>query len=215
MRRGIWRCRRHAVSRYDCAGERIGEASGTSFATPVASHGIIGLAARLGPSLTSPEVLRAFALHFAQSPDSQPAEDVGFGRLAERYDGHWNYEPHEATILYRDSIERNQVISLPFPLVAAAVAGRTVELSWTLVLTAATDPPTPSTTPRTSLTFSSPNVPPSCARCSTPTIGQERRGPRWVGPLQAPGCGPPPPQGWHAFGVRGDGARSRTGRESL
>jgi hypothetical protein len=122
------------------AGERVGEAGGTSFATPTATHGIAGLAARLGPALTSPDVLRAFALHFAEPPISQPVTEVGAGRLAERYDEHWNCEANEATILYRDSIERDQVISLPFPLVGDAVAGRTIDLSWTLVFTAPTDP---------------------------------------------------------------------------
>lgn len=122
------------------AGGRVGEAGGTSFATPTATHGIASLAARLGPGLTSPDVLRAFALHFAETPTSQPTTEVGAGRFAERYDEHWNCEPNEATILYRDSIERDQVISLPFPLVADAVAGRTVDLSWTVVFTAPTDP---------------------------------------------------------------------------
>lgn len=122
------------------AGERVGEAGGTSFATPTVTHGIAGLAARIGPALTSSDVLRAFALHFAEPPTSQPTTEVGAGRLAERYDNHWNCEPNEATILYRDSIERDQVISLPFPLVGDAVADRTIDLSWTLVFTAPTDP---------------------------------------------------------------------------
>jgi hypothetical protein len=122
------------------AGPRIGETAGTSMATPAAGHGIIGLAARLGPSLATPDVLRAFALHFAEPPDGQPVDEVGFGRLLERYDERWNCQPHEATILYRDTIERDQVISLPFPLVAEAVAGRMVDLAWTLVFTAPTDP---------------------------------------------------------------------------
>jgi hypothetical protein len=122
------------------AGSRIGEAIGTSFAAPTAGHGIIGLAARLGPTLAEPDVLRAFALHFAEPPDGPPAEEVGFGRLLERYDPRWNCQPNEATILYRDSIERDQAIAMPFPLIADAVAGRTVDLSWTLVFTAPTDP---------------------------------------------------------------------------
>jgi hypothetical protein len=122
------------------AGPQFGVSCGTSFATPLAMHGIIGLAARLGPQRTSPDVLRAFALHFAEAPNRQPVEEVGFGRLLERYDERWNCQPNEATVLYRDTIERDQVISLPFPLVADAVAGHTVELTWTLVFTAPTDP---------------------------------------------------------------------------
>ncbi|MEQ9112674.1 MAG: S8 family peptidase [Miltoncostaeaceae bacterium] len=122
------------------AGGTVGEAWGTSFAAPTAAHGIASLAARMGAGHTSPDVLRAFALHFADSPTSQPTPEVGAGRLAERYDDHWNCAPNEATILYRDSIERDQSISLPFPLVGQAVAGRMVALSWTVVFTAPTDP---------------------------------------------------------------------------
>lgn len=112
----------------------------SSMAAPAAGHGIIGLAARLGPTLATPDVLRAFALHCAEPPDGQPVDEVGFGRLLERYDERWNCQPNEATILYRDTIERDQMISLPFPLVADAVAGRIVYLAWTLVFTASTDP---------------------------------------------------------------------------
>ena len=92
------------------------------------------------PDSANPDVLCAFALHFAEPPTSQSATEVGAGRLAERYDEHWNCEPNGATILYRDSIERAGVISLPFPLVGDAAAGRTVDLSWTVVFTAPTDP---------------------------------------------------------------------------
>jgi hypothetical protein len=121
-------------------GAQVGESCGTSFAAPLATHGILGLAARLGPQLTSPDLLRAFALHFAEPPNSQPIDEVGFGRLLERYDERWNCQANEATVLYRDTIERDQVISLPFPLVGDVVAGRTVELRWTLAFTAPTDP---------------------------------------------------------------------------
>ena len=96
--------------------------------------------ARLGPQLTTPDLLRAFALHFAEAPNGQPIEEVGFGRLLERYDERWNCQANEATVLYRDTIERDQVISLPFPLVGDVVAGRTVDLRWTLVFTAPIDP---------------------------------------------------------------------------
>src|SRR5580692_3544722 len=122
------------------AGAQVGESWGTSFATPLAMHGIVGLAVRLGPQLTSPDLLRAFALHFAETPNGQPVEEVGFGRLLERYDERWNCQANEATIIYRDTIERDQVISLPFPLVRDVVAGRMVDLAWTLVFTAPTDP---------------------------------------------------------------------------
>jgi hypothetical protein len=58
----------------------------------------------------------------------------------ESYDERWNCEENEAHVLYRDTIERNQVVSLPIPLPDAAVAKRTIDLIWTVVFTAPTDP---------------------------------------------------------------------------
>jgi len=116
------------------------EAQGTSFATPVATHGLGALTALLGASAATPDMLRAFAIHFAEPDANTAPEQVGFGRLLERYDTRWECAPQEITVLYQDSITRDQAIALPFPLPADAVKGRTLELRWTLAFVAPTDP---------------------------------------------------------------------------
>ena len=106
---------------------------------------------RLGPCLRQlgavggdPNVLRAFAAHFVETPDDKNLhEEVGFGRFAERYDAFLDCASNEATILYRDEIERGQMISLPFPLVSEVVDGRRVSLTWTIAFSAPTDPKNP------------------------------------------------------------------------
>lgn len=120
------------------------EAEGTSFATPSVSHSLGALSAQLGPVGADPSVLRAFAAHCVEAPDIDGLhEEVGFGRFAERYDDVLECAPNEATILYRDEIERGQMISLPFPLVQEVVAGKRVTLTWTIAFCAPTDPKDP------------------------------------------------------------------------
>jgi hypothetical protein len=122
---------------------RVAETAGTSFATPVAMHGLSALAAQLGTVGTDPSVLRAFAAHGAEQHAEGLHDEVGFGRLLERYDGVLDCAPNEATILYRDEIARGQMLSLPFPLPEQVVAGRMVTLTWTIAFAAPTDPKDP------------------------------------------------------------------------
>ncbi len=119
-------------------------AEGTSFATPATTHGLGALSAQLGAVGGDTSVLRAFAAHCVEPPDQKDLhEEVGFGRFAERYDGFLDCAPNEATILYRDEIERGQMISLPFPLVREVIEGRRVSLTWTIAFSAPTDPKDP------------------------------------------------------------------------
>jgi hypothetical protein len=116
------------------------QSQGTSFATPVATHGLAALAALLGAGAVTPDLLRAFAIHYAEPHAEGQTEQLGFGRLPERYDAHLDCALNEITVLYQDSITRGQTITLPFPLPADVVAGRTLNLRWTLAFTAPTDP---------------------------------------------------------------------------
>jgi hypothetical protein len=123
------------------SGGVIGEASGTSFSAPLATHGLAGLAATLGdPVGIDPSVLRAFAAHGAEGCDPSHAAESGFGRLLERYDEMLECQPYEATVLYRETISRDQTISMAFPLVTDILAGRMVSLKWTIAFVASTDP---------------------------------------------------------------------------
>ncbi len=122
-------------------GGNMAEACGTSFATPSAVHGLSALAAQLGDAGRDPSVLRAFAAHFAEPPEEESLHDeVGFGRLIERYDGTLDCRPNEATILYRDEIQRGEMRSLPFPLAPGVVDNNLLFMHWTLAFVAPTDP---------------------------------------------------------------------------
>lgn len=120
---------------------RLWGAAGTSFAAPTVVHGLSALAAALGDARSTANNLRAFAVHFAEPPEEgiEP-EEVGYGRLLERYGEIWAGESEEVTVLYEDSIERNEVVSLPLALPLDAVAGRTLSIRWTLVYSTVTDP---------------------------------------------------------------------------
>jgi hypothetical protein len=124
-------------------GGRVVRTAGTSFAAPTAVHGLSALAAKLRPQDWDPSVLRVFAVQYAEAPSGDPLHhEVGFGRLLERYDETFECEPNEATILYRDELERGQMISLPLPL-PAALEGRSVALKWSLAFSSPTDPRNP------------------------------------------------------------------------
>ncbi|HUC00402.1 MAG TPA: S8 family peptidase [Solirubrobacterales bacterium] len=125
------------------SGGIVGEAEGTSFATPCVVHALAGLSATLGAPGLDPRLLRAFAVHGASPADPFDPENSGFGRIPERFDTMLECPPNEATVLYRDSISRGEAVSLPFPLDEAVVAGRTVSMRWTIVLSAPTDPRNP------------------------------------------------------------------------
>lgn len=119
----------------------VGQACGTSFAAPVASHGLASLSALLGAGTATPSVLRAFAAHFAEAAgDLVSPEDGGFGRIAERYDEFFDCPVNEVTVLYRSSIERDQAVSLELPVPADIVQKGNISLRWTLAFTAPTDP---------------------------------------------------------------------------
>jgi hypothetical protein len=126
-------------------GGRVLSTAGTSFATPVVVHGLSALAAQLRPQDWDASVLRAFAAHYAEAPngDDPLHDEVGFGRLLERYDEAFECEPNEAVILYRDEIERGQLISLGLPLPGGAIQGHKLTIDWSIAFCSPTDPKNP------------------------------------------------------------------------
>jgi hypothetical protein len=118
--------------------------AGTSFASPAVAHGLAALAGALGEARATLDNLRAFAVHFAEpGGDATGLDEVGYGRFPERYDSLWQRGPEEVTVLYEDTIDRTESVSLPFPIPMQVVQGRTVELRWTLTYTTPTDPTDP------------------------------------------------------------------------
>lgn len=113
--------------------------SGTSFAAPLVTSGILRLGGELGNECSVQNTLRAFSLHMAEvHPTGEAAlNHVGYGRLPLDYN--LACGPNEVTVLYQDTIGRDEIIGLPLPLPDSALTG-TIEIRWTLVITAPTEP---------------------------------------------------------------------------
>jgi hypothetical protein len=97
-------------------GGRPEEDEGTSFATPLVSHGIADLRAMLdGPR---PDTLRAFAAHFVegQAARGHDARDIGHGRLRETYQAIWDCGPNSVTLLYDVEMQKGRLLALPLPV---------------------------------------------------------------------------------------------------
>lgn len=119
----------------------LGETEGTSFANPITARGLGELAGILGDR-TSPALVRACAVHFAERPRGKAADidglrshEIGYGRFPERYRPHLLCPPEQATVLYQDSLRRGETVTLRVPLPDDAldnIPTRRVEVRWTL-----------------------------------------------------------------------------------
>lgn len=130
----------------------LGEAEGTSFANPIAARGLGELAGLL-QERTSPALLRACAVHFAERPRGKAStvaglrsHEVGYGRFAETYLPHLSCPPETATVLYEDSLRRGESVTVRVPLpddALDAVPSRRVDVRWTLAFIAPLEPNNP------------------------------------------------------------------------
>lgn len=117
----------------------LGIMEGTSFAAPLVTHGLGGLLAEIGPTRSSPELLRAFAIHHAaRSTRNHDLNQIGYGRFRERYDDVWLGTRNAVTVVYEDQLAREGVAGLRLPVPAGLPADAKVELWWTLCITAPT-----------------------------------------------------------------------------
>jgi hypothetical protein len=121
-------------------GGGLGVGRGTSFAAPNAVRGLATLAAAFGRSRFSPDLLRTFAVHFAEQSKAVPVSEAGYGRMLEEYDPTFDLVPEEVTILYEDQVDRGSSISLPIPLPTDVLDNRNVEIRWTITFTSPVDP---------------------------------------------------------------------------
>jgi hypothetical protein len=89
---------------------------GTSFATPLVSHGIADLRAMLDSP--RPDTLRAFAAHFVQGRPARghDARHIGYGRLRETYADVWDCGPNAITVLYDVEMRKGELLALPLPM---------------------------------------------------------------------------------------------------
>jgi hypothetical protein len=115
----------------------IGVAEGTSFAAPLTTHGLSGLIARLNGTGATPELLRAFAIHFAERrPNGHDYTQIGHGRFLERYDSLWIGDAEEVTVVYRDELAREEVAGFLLPYPDDIPSGIAVHLRLTICVTA-------------------------------------------------------------------------------
>lgn len=115
---------------------RLGMMEGTSFAAPLAMHGLAGLLGEMGEPNVSPDLLRAFAIHLAQrSSRRHEVNEIGFGRFRERYDDVWIGSQNEVMVVYQDSLDRDGVAAFSLPVPIGIPNDATVALWWTLCLT--------------------------------------------------------------------------------
>jgi hypothetical protein len=113
---------------------------GTSFSTPRVVHGLASLLASNVRAVNTLNTLRAFAVHFAvAAPQDCPGPEVGYGMLADEYEEHLECGANEATVLYEDRIERDEVAGFVLP-VPTGLGNVRLDIRWTLVITAPTDP---------------------------------------------------------------------------
>lgn len=119
---------------------RWAESAGTSFATPITLHGLVGLGASLGRVRATPNNLRAFAAHFAERAQDHDPLEVGHGRFQSRYEEAWACDPHEVTLLYEDQLDRDQMVALALPVPDGSLDGMMADIRWTLAFTSPTDP---------------------------------------------------------------------------
>ncbi len=110
---------------------------GTSYATPLVTHGLAVLSHELGDR-RSASALKAFAVHSVESHADSNMQ-TGYGRVINDYSKALWCDSHEVTVMYQASIERNQILGFQLPVPEDLNRGR-VQVRWTLAYSSPTDP---------------------------------------------------------------------------
>ncbi|MGY0461448.1 S8 family peptidase [Kitasatospora sp. cg17-2] len=112
---------------------------GTSYAAPMAVHGLAKLSSELGDRCSA-SALRAFAVHFSEAhPDINSELEVGHGRLRGDYSDVLECGSQEVTVLYQASVDRDQLLGFQLPVPESLNRGN-VRIRWTLSFASLTDP---------------------------------------------------------------------------
>lgn len=111
---------------------------GTSYAAPLVAHGISEVLTSGLPVRSAANLLRAFAVQFADAPpNGTVVEEAGYGRLRWDYEDALSCGRDEVTVVFQDSLARDETIALPIPL---PEVGGNVEIRWTLAITSPVAP---------------------------------------------------------------------------
>ena len=113
------------------------EATGTSFAAPVAAR---GLATLLTATPFSANLARGMAVHFADGPTPHDLVAIGYGRLPDDYRPLLRCDATEITIVVTDTISRGDTRAYPLPYPTGGLASGNLKVRWTVSFTSPTDP---------------------------------------------------------------------------
>ncbi|MEU9965225.1 S8 family peptidase [Streptomyces malaysiensis] len=112
---------------------------GTSYAAPLAAHGLAKLSTQLGDRCSA-SALRAFAIHFAEPhADSNNVLESGHGRLPADFSNALACSDRQVTVLYQAAIDRDQILGFTLPVPGGIDRGK-VKMKWTLSYASPTDP---------------------------------------------------------------------------
>jgi hypothetical protein len=115
---------------------RIRHDRGTSFSAPQVTHALAELAGQLDDA--DPDMLRAFAVHFAERPAKTKMRELGYGRVPLSLLPSLECGANDVHVLYQDRIQRQQNAAYEIPVPATSSA--TLRVRVTLVFLAETDP---------------------------------------------------------------------------
>ncbi|MDE0004778.1 MAG: S8 family peptidase, partial [Rhodospirillaceae bacterium] len=118
---------------------RLADEQGTSFAAPIVTHALTGLAVRLGAHVR-PALLRALAVHYARPHrhHHKHRRELGYGRFPLSFDDVLDCDPGEVSLVYQDTIGRNEIIAYSIPIPGGATGA--LKIAATLAVTSAVEP---------------------------------------------------------------------------
>jgi subtilase family protein len=123
----------------DAAGN-ISEQEGTSFSAPLGTRGAVGLHSAL-PNSAHPPLLhvRTFFAHYAQRAPRHRLKEIGYGRLRERFDELPECGSHECSVLYEESLDRDETVAMNLPVPTSLPDDTPLRIVWTISYVSAVD----------------------------------------------------------------------------
>ena len=112
------------------AGGYLAADEGTSFAAPLVTHALTGLAVRLGEHVT-PALLRVLAVHFAEPHHHhhKHRKELGYGRFPITFDEVLDCDPGAISLVYQDTIGRDEILAYDVPIPGGATGALTVNVT--------------------------------------------------------------------------------------
>ena len=108
----------------------LADDEGTSFAAPLVTHALTGLAVRFGDHVT-PALMRALAVHFAERHrhHRKLRNELGYGRFPLTFDEVLDCDPGAVSLVYQDTIDRDEILAYEVPIPHGATGALTVTIT--------------------------------------------------------------------------------------